>query len=478
MEKAQIGIYGLGVMGSNLALNFEDKGYRVALFNKTLPGSEENRLEDFLQQNGEDKNFIGTYTEKDFLAALDAPRIILLMVKAGEVVDRVLETLTPLLDEGDILIDGGNSHYEDTGRRLKELSAQKLHFVGLGVSGGAEGARNGPSLMPGGSLQARSRVLPLLNRIAAKDSEGRPCCSWIGKEGAGHFVKMVHNGIEYADMQLIAECYDLLKRGLGMDASGIASVFEEWNRGELNSYLLDITIDILGVRDGDGSPLVEKILDTAGQKGTGRWTAKAALDKGAPLPVISSAVHARMFSSLKNFRNKLSGELEGPEPTVDAGGAQLLESLPSALLAARLIVLAEGFYLIQEAGRQRGWEINPEEICRIWQNGCIIRSELLKTAQKVFQTSRGLPHLLADPAFARKLSALQQHLRRVISPAHAYGLPTPAMSNALLQYDMLRTGRLPANLIQAQRDYFGAHGYELVDRPRGTLFHSEWKPKA
>lgn len=473
MGKADIGIYGLGVMGRNLALNFEEHGYTVALFNRTVPGKEEGVVEAFLENKS--GNFIGATSEKEFIAALDQPRKILLMVKAGKAIDGVIWDLLPLLNVGDILIDGGNSHYLDTQRRAGYLGNKGIYFTGMGISGGEEGARYGPSLMPGGFQKAWKEIRPLLENIAAKDPEGKPCCGWIGKSSAGHFVKMVHNGIEYADMQLIAEAYHIMKAGLGMEADKIADRFTGWNQGGLNSYLLEITADILKARDEDGSPLLDKILDSAGQKGTGLWTSVAALECGTPLPVITSSVFTRVLSSLKPLRKKISQKLKGPEPTGPGDTERVLDNLRQAFLACRIIALSEGFFLISEASKEYGWNIKRAEVSRIWQNGCIIRSELLKPVRETFKRQPEIEHLLAGELFAEILQDTHYALRNTISLAVQHGIPCPAMSNALAQYDMLRSEWLPANIIQAQRDYFGAHQYERTDRPRGSFFHTEWK---
>jgi 6-phosphogluconate dehydrogenase len=477
MEKADIGIYGLGVMGRNLALNLVENNFTVSVYNRTVPGEEENVVSSFLKNEGENKDFIGNETPESFISTLKKPRKILLMIKSGEAVDKVLLQLIPYLDAGDIVIDGGNSHFKDTIRRVNELREKELLFVGMGVSGGEEGARSGPSLMPGGAHKAWEKLRPMLESIAAKDPDGNPCCTWIGASGAGHFVKMIHNGIEYADMQLIAECYHLMKAGLDMPAREIADVFEKWNEGPLNSYLLEITSDILKVKAEDGSPLVEKIVDSAGQKGTGLWTSVTALESGIPLPAITSAVYARVFSSFKTLRENLSIELSGPVPEISAHKDLVLDNLEKALLAGRIITLAEGFFLIKQLSEENGWGINQAEVARIWQNGCIIRSELLKPVQEAFLKEPEPEHLLAGRFFKEKLSNKHQALRKTLSIAIEQGIPAPAMSNALAQYDMLRSEWLPANLIQAQRDFFGSHTYERIDKPQGSYFHTDWNQK-
>jgi len=478
MSKADIGIYGLGVMGANLALNFEEKGHTVSLFNRTVPDKEEGVVASFLEEHGSDKSFIGTTGEDELIASLKRPRKILLMVKAGAAVDAVIEKLVPILEAGDIIIDAGNSHYEDTIRRSKELKKHQLHFIGMGVSGGEEGARNGPSLMPGGSPEAWGECRSLLESIAAKDPEGNPCCAWMGNSGAGHFVKMVHNGIEYADMQLIAECYHLMKSGLSMQPEKISAIFEDWNKGRLNSFLLEITSHILKVKDEDGSPLIDKILDAAGQKGTGLWTSVSALESGTPLPVITSAVNARIFSSFKELRSNLSEQLNGPALSKIPDKQAVLKNLKDALLAGRLITLSEGFFLIKQIADEHAWDIVLAEVARIWQNGCIIRSELLKPVRESILHNTGMPHLLAAEKFSELLHRTNHGLRDISSLCIQIGIPCPAISNVLATYDSLRSGWLPANMIQAQRDYFGAHTYERTDRERGTFFHTDWNRKS
>lgn len=475
MDKANIGVYGLGVMGRNLALNLEEKGYTVSLYNRTVPG-EENVVSSFIEKVGKKKNFIGTDSKESFIHSLEQPRKVLLMVKAGDAVDAVINQLMPHLQAGDILIDGGNSHFRDTSRRAKNLQKKGLRFVGMGVSGGEEGARKGPSLMPGGSADAWNELKPILEDIAAADEQGKPCCAWIGPEGAGHFIKMVHNGIEYADMQLIAECYHFMKEVLQMPAHEIGTVFDNWNSGRLNSYLLEITSQILKVADENGKPLVDRILDSAGQKGTGLWTSIAALESGTPLPGITSAVYARVFSSFKSLRKDLSQKLDGPKPEkiTSSESSSPMSDLRDALLAGRIIMLAEGFFFIRQLSDEKDWNINLAEVARIWQNGCIIRSELLKPVRKVLLDGTDISHLLEADTFREMLGKTHAGLRNVVSTCIQNGIPTPGMGNALAQYDMLRSEWMPANLIQAQRDYFGSHTYERVDRPRGNYFHTDW----
>lgn len=476
MGKGNIGVYGLGVMGRNLALNFEEKGYEVSLYNRTVPVKEENVVSTFLEEEGKNKDFIGAKSPEAFLDSLESPRKVLLMVKAGEAVDKVIKQLAPLLSPGDILIDGGNSHFKDTVRRVQELQKEEIGLVGMGVSGGEEGARRGPSLMPGGSQTAWESLKPILQSIAAKDDEGKPCCAWIGGEGSGHFVKMVHNGIEYADMQLIAECYHLMKEVLKMPAREIGAVFKEWNSGQLNSYLLEITGDILKATDEDGEALVNKILDSAGQKGTGLWTSVSALESGTPLPGITSAVFARVFSSFKDLRIDLSEKLNGPasKPISGKEASSQIAAIQKAFTAGRIITLAEGFFFIRQLSGEKHWDIDRAEVARIWQNGCIIRSELLKTVRSALLDDPNLTHMLEAEVFKGILRDTLPELRNMVSKGIQNGIPLPVMSNVLTQYDMLRSGWLPANLIQAQRDYFGSHTYERVDRPRGKYFHTDW----
>lgn len=474
MAKSDIGVFGLGVMGSNLALNMEEHGYRVSVYNRSVPG-EEHVLADFLDEYGEGKKISGFDLIKDFVSSLDKPRKILIMVKAGPPVDAVIEQLLPHLDKEDILIDGGNSHFSDTTRRTEELASKDILYVGMGVSGGEKGARQGPSLMPGGASEAWDTVGPLLTSIAAEAPDGSPCCSWIGADGAGHFVKMVHNGIEYADMQLLSEAYFIMKTGLRMDNDEMSERFRSWNDGPLNGYLTEITADILEARDEDGTPLVEKILDSAGQKGTGKWTAISALEEGVPLPMISESVFARFISSFLSIREKASKKLTGPDIFIQKDRDETMADLEKAVLASRMMVLAEGFFLICNVSTGFEWEIDPGTVAKVWRGGCIIRSALLETIVRAFEDDPELKHLLLAASFADRLAELQIGWRSTVSTAVKHGIPAPAMTSALSQYDALRSERLPANLIQAQRDYFGAHSYERLDKPRGTFFHTDWR---
>lgn len=473
MEQSDIGVYGLGVMGRNLALNLEEKGHTVSIYNR-MDSNEEGMVRAFLEQEGKGKRFTGSYSPRYFVQTIKKPRKILLMVKAGAPVDSVIEELKPHLSEGDIIIDGGNSHYSDTTRRFEDLKADNIHFIGMGVSGGEEGARLGPSLMPGGSEAAWKSVRPLLEFIAARTPDDQPCCAWLGKEGAGHFVKMVHNGIEYGLMQLLAETYHFMTRGLAMDADETGDTFDSWNGDLLSSYLMEITTRIFHVKDDNNNLVLDVILDAAGQKGTGRWTAQTALELGIPLPLITEAVFARALSSFKGLREEVSGEMPVGSTKIETDRKQLLESLRQALLASSMVAYAEGFSLLKAANDEWEWSIPPATVARIWQGGCIIRSSLLGPVAEAYDSRPALPHLLLAPFFKQQIGKLQQGWRSAVALASKYGIPMPAMSAALTYFDALRTKRLPANLIQAQRDYFGAHTYERTDRPRGDFFHTDW----
>lgn len=473
MNKSQLGVYGLGVMGRNLALNFEDKGYRVSLYNRNAPG-EQFVVDEFLAFEGVGKNFKGTSTVESFVESLERPRKILLMVKAGEPVDMVINELTPFLDKDDIIMDGGNSNYGDTNRRVDTLKEKEILFVGMGISGGEEGARYGPSLMPGGNKDAWPHLREMLESISAKAFDGSPCCAWIGNQGAGHFIKMVHNGIEYADMQIISEAYHFMKVILGMKPQKMAETFAEWSDTELDSYLIEITANILKVKDDQGEPLLDKILDSAGQKGTGKWTAVTSLEQGVALPVISQAVYSRFFSSLTDLRRQFANRISSPIFVTNQDRALLLHSLAQALFASRMVAYAEGFFLITKTGKEFNWDIDPASAARIWQGGCIIRSDLLNEIQKAYTEEISLEHLFLSGFYASAFRKLVSGWRKIVSKAVNEGLPLPAMSAALAQYDTLRSEKLPANLIQAQRDYFGAHTYERVDRLKGKFFHTDW----
>jgi 6-phosphogluconate dehydrogenase len=473
-KTADIGIIGLGVMGENLALNMESRGFTVAVFNRTVPGVEVGVAARFLDGRGKGGNFIGPERMEDFVGSLSAPRRILMMVKAGEPVDALIELLIPLLDSGDIIIDGGNSHFSDTMRRTDYLKSKGLLFVGTGVSGGEEGARCGPSIMPGGSPEAWPHVRPIFQAIAARVADGTPCCDWVGNDGAGHFVKMVHNGIEYGDMQLICEAYQIMKELLGMSADEMPQVFNQWNSGDLNSYLIEITADILAFKDVDGLPLVDKILDAAGQKGTGKWTSTTSLDLGTPVTLIGEAVYARCLSALKEMREEASTVLRPCIPVYSGDKELLLRDLEQALYASKIISYAQGVMLMRDAAKEYGWTLNYGDIALLWRGGCIVRSVFLEKIKEAFSLNPQLPNLLLDPFFLQRIEQSQAAWRRVVSSAVLHGVWIPAMSTALCFYDGFRNPRLPANLLQAQRDYFGAHQYERVDRPRGQFFHTDW----
>ncbi len=474
MTKSDIGIYGLGVMGRNLALNINEHEFRTSVFNRKLPG-EETAVEDFLSGDAEATNIQGYDDVEAFIQSLKKPRKILLMVKAGAPVNAIIDQLTPLLNAGDIIIDGGNSNYTDTNHRTKTLATQKIRFVGMGVSGGEKGARHGPSLMPGGDEQAWPELKPILQSISATAPDGSPCCSWMGSEGAGHFVKMVHNGIEYAIMQLVSECYHLMKNVLKMPNHRIGDTFGTWNADLLNSYLLNITADILHANDTDQKAILDSILDKAGQKGTGRWTAITALELGIPAPMITEAVFARTLSSFKDLRKDASRNFD-IDNTIDTPN-EILDTLRDALLGAKIVAFAEGFWLIKAANKEFGWQIPLADVAKVWRGGCIIRSALLNPIAEAYHAKSDLSHLLLAPSLKTVLQSVHKGWRSATSFGLKSGIPLPAMSAALSHFDALRTERLPANLIQAQRDYFGAHQYERTDRPQGEFFHTDWKEK-
>ena len=467
--KADIGLIGLAVMGENLVLNMERNGFTVAVYNRTLE-----KVDKFIQGRGKDKKFIGARSVEDFIAALERPRKVMMLVKAGKPVDDFIELLLPHLEEGDIIIDGGNSHFPDTIRRTRYVESKGLLYIGTGVSGGEEGALMGPSIMPGGSVQAWRHVKEIFQAISAKVEDGTPCCDRVGADGAGHFVKMVHNGIEYGDMQLISEAYNLMKNLLGMSADEMHEVFKEWNEGELDSYLIEITRDILAYRDEDGEPLLEKILDTAGQKGTGKWTGIEALDLGIPLTLIGEAVFARCLSAIKEERVEASRVLSGPVPSYGGDRALFIKDIKSALYASKIVSYAQGYTLMREAAKEYGWELNYGGIALLWRGGCIIRSVFLSKIKDAFEQNPTLPNLLLDPFFKEKVDVAQEGWRKVVATALVNGIPVPAFTTALNYFDGYRSERLPANMLQAQRDYFGAHTYERVDKPRGEFFHTNW----
>ncbi len=468
MKKADIGLVGLAVMGENLVMNMESKGFTVAVYNRTTQ-----KVKHFVEGRAKGKNIIGTYSVEELAGALEKPRKVMLMVKAGQPVDDFIEQLLPHLEEGDIIIDGGNSHYPDTDRRVKYVESKGLLYVGTGVSGGEEGALKGPSIMPGGSPQAWPYVKPIFQAISAQVN-GQPCCDWVGEGGAGHFVKMVHNGIEYGDMQLIAEAYLLMRDLLGMKPQDMAQVFADWNQGELDSYLIEITADILATQDSDGSPLIDKILDTAGQKGTGKWTAINALDEGVPLTLIAEAVFARALSSNKDLRVKASGLLPGGASAFSGDKDTFLKQIQQALYASKIISYTQGYLLMQAAAQTHGWHLNYGGIALMWRGGCIIRSVFLGKIMEAYTADPDLENLLFAPYFAQAVADSLPAWRATVATAVLSGVALPAMTSALAYYDGLRTQNSGANMIQAQRDYFGAHTYERVDQPRGQFFHTNW----
>jgi 6-phosphogluconate dehydrogenase len=468
-DKADIGLVGLGVMGENLILNMEAKGFTVACFNRTV-----SRVDDFLQGRGRGRNIIGCRSLEDLVQSLARPRKIMCMVKAGQAVDDLLAAVLPLLETGDIFIDGGNSHFSDTTRRVEEAGQRGILFVGAGVSGGEEGALNGPSIMPGGARGAWTHVQPILQKICAFTPDGEPCCEWVGEDGSGHFVKMVHNGIEYADMQLICETYHMMKIGLGLSNEDMRDIFAEWNRGLLDSYLIEITADILGYRDESGDAVLDRVLDAARQKGTGKWTVQAGLDAGQPLTLMAEAVFARSLSALKEERLGAAVLLDGPSPRFDGDAGAMLGDLEQALYASKIMSYAQGFQILRAVAQAEGWNLNYGGIARMWRAGCIIRSAFLDRIRDAFSRTPNLSNLCLDPFFAEALQNAQGGWRRVMAASALHGIPMPAMGSALAYYDGYRSARLPANLLQAQRDYFGAHTYERVDRPRGEFFHTDW----
>lgn len=468
MNKADIGLIGLAVMGENLVLNMESHGFTVAVYNRTVK-----KVTDFVNGRGKDKNIIGVSTIEDLAKSLKSPRKVMLMVKAGKPVDDFIELVIPHLSKGDIIIDGGNSHFPDTIRRTKYLEEKGFLYIGTGVSGGEEGALKGPSIMPGGSPDAWQHVKSIFQSIAAKVENGTPCCDWVGENGAGHFVKMVHNGIEYGDMQLICEAYQIMKDLLGLSYEEMYQVFKEWNEGELDSYLIEITRDILNYKE-NGKPLVDYILDTAGQKGTGKWTVLASLDTGTPLTLIGEAVYARTLSAMKDDRVEASKVLKGPKPKFVGDKKQFVEDLRRALYASKIVSYAQGYVLMRYAAKEYGWNLNNGGIALMWRGGCIIRSVFLGKIKEAFDRNPNLTNLLLDPFFREKIESSQEGWRRVVSSSVNNGIWIPAFSTALNYFDGYRNDRLPANLLQAQRDYFGAHTYERIDKPRGEFFHTNW----
>jgi 6-phosphogluconate dehydrogenase len=466
-----LGLIGLAVMGQNLVLNMNDHGFRVAVFNRTT-----SKVDEFLAHAAKGTAVVGAHSVEELCGLLQKPRRVMLMVKAGAVVDHTIEQLLPHLERGDILIDGGNSLYSDSDRRTRDLAARGILFIGTGVSGGEEGARHGPSIMPGGNREAWPHVRQILQSIAAPALDGTPCCEWVGADGAGHYVKMVHNGIEYGDMQLIGEAYQLLKDGIGLGAPELARVFADWNTGELDSFLIEITASIFAKQDEDGKPLIDKILDTAGQKGTGKWTAISALDLGMPVTLIGESVFARCLSALKDERERAAAILKGPAALDPAALSrdEFIEDVRRALYCAKFISYAQGFMLLRAQEHERGWNLDLGRIALLWSGGCIIRSVFLGDIKRAYDKNPQLDNLLIDDFFASVLNKYQQGWRRTLGRAIEAGIPTPALATALAFYDGYRTARLPANLLQAQRDFFGAHSYERIDEPRGRFFHTDW----
>ena len=467
--KADIALIGLAVMGQNLVLNMNDHGFTVVVYNRTV-----SKVDDFLNKEAKGTNVLGAHSIQEMVAQLKRPRRVMMLVKAGSAVDEFIDQLIPYLEPGDIIIDGGNSLYDDTTRRTKHLESKGLLFIGTGVSGGEEGARRGPSIMPGGSPAAWPHVKDIFQKIAAKVEDGSPCCDWVGENGAGHYVKMVHNGIEYGDMQVICEAYQLMRDGLGMTADEMHHVFADWNKGDLDSFLVEITANILAKKDDDGQPLVDKILDTAGQKGTGKWTVISSQDLGIPITLMAEAVYSRCVSALKDERVIASKKLRGPKPKISTDRAKFVEDIRRALYASKIISYAQGYMLMRAAAKEYNWNLNYGGIALMWRGGCIIRSRFLGMIKEAFDKSPKLTNLLLDKFFRKAIKDCQRSWRNVVATAAKKGIPTPAFATALNFYDAYRTERLPANLLQAQRDYFGAHTYERLDKPRGQFFHTNW----
>ena len=467
--KADIGLIGLAVMGENLVMNMESKGFTVAVYNRTTA-----KVKDFVEGRAKGKNIIGAYSIEELVANLKKPRRVMMMVKAGAAVDALIDTLIPHLEKGDIIIDGGNSHFPDTIRRTQYVESKGLLYIGTGVSGGEEGALKGPSMMPGGSPAAWPHVRDVFQAICAKVEDGSPCCDWVGENGAGHFVKMVHNGIEYGDMQLICEAYQFMRDALQMTPDEMHEVFKVWNESELDSYLIEITRDILAYKDEDGKPIVDKILDTAGQKGTGKWTGIAALDEGVPLTLIGEAVFARCLSAMKDERVAAAKVFPKTIPAFEGDRAAIIEDIRKALYASKIISYAQGYTLMRTAAKTYGWNLNYGGIALMWRGGCIIRSVFLGKIKEAYDKNPQLQNLLLDPYFADTIRGLVPAWRNVVATAVKSGIPMPAFSSALAYFDGYTTEKLPANLLQAQRDYFGAHTYERLDAPRGEFFHTNW----
>lgn len=472
--QGDIGLIGLAVMGQNLVLNMNDHGYTVVVYNRTT-----SKVDEFLAREAKGTNVLGAHSIEELIAKLKRPRRIMMLVKAGKPVDDFIEQLIPHLEAGDIIIDGGNSLFEDTNRRVAYVESKGLYYIGTGVSGGEEGARHGPSIMPGGSPEAWPHVKDIFQAVSAKVEGGAPCCDWVGEGGAGHYVKMVHNGIEYGDMQLICEAYNLLKNGLGLTEQEMHEVFAEWNKGDLDSYLIEITANILAKKDDDGSPLVSKILDTAGQKGTGKWTVINSMDLGIPITLMAEAVYARCVSALKDERVRASRKLKGPKAAIPAAAKAdkrqaLIEEIRAALYASKIISYAQGYMLMRSAAKEYHWNLNWGGIALMWRGGCIIRSRFLGKIKDAFDKNPKLTNLLLDDYFRGEIKKCQKGWRNVVAIAAKRGIPVPAFSTALAFYDSYRSAVLPANLLQAQRDYFGAHTYERIDKPRDEYFHTNW----
>ncbi len=469
MGKADIGLIGLAVMGENLVMNMESKGFTVAVFNRTT-----SKVDKFVEGRAKGKNIIGTHSLEELVDNLAKPRKVMMMVKAGAAVDSMIDTLLPLLDDGDIIIDGGNSNYGDTIRRTAYVEAAGKLYIGTGVSGGEEGALNGPSLMPGGSPAAWEAVKPIFQKICAHVESGEPCCDWVGENGAGHFVKMVHNGIEYGDMELICECYQMMRYLLGLSDDEMSEIFKAWNKTELDSYLIEITGDILAYKDEDGSALVEKILDTAGQKGTGKWTGISALEEGVPLTLIGEAVFARCLSAMKDDRVEAAKAYPREIPAFQGNKEEFIEQMRKALFASKIISYAQGYTLMRTAAKTYNWNLNYGGIALMWRGGCIIRSTFLGKIKEAYDNNPELSNLLLDPFFKETIKNCVESWRQVVATATLAGIPIPALSSALSYFDGYTSEKLPANLLQAQRDYFGAHTYERLDTPRGEFFHTNW----
>jgi 6-phosphogluconate dehydrogenase len=471
-KRADIGVVGLAVMGENLILNMESRGFTVACYNRTI-----NKVDAFIQGRALGKNIIGCHSIEELIGTLTRPRKVMCMIRAGSAVDAFIASITPCLEAGDILIDGGNSHFQDTIRRVEEAERKGLQYVGAGISGGEEGALLGPSIMPGGSAAAWEAIRPIFQKICAYTDDGKPCCDWVGESGSGHFVKMVHNGIEYGDMQLICEVYQILKDGLCLSNEEMQKVFAGWNQGPLNSYLIEITADILGYKDEQGEAVIDKILDMAGQKGTGTWTIASALDLGQPLTLIGEAVFARYLSALKDERVAASRLLTGPHVGFIGNRTAMIADLGEALYASKIVSYAQGFQIMRAMAVERGWRLDYGGIAQLWRGGCIIRSVFLEKIREAFAADFDFSNLLLAPFFQQAVEKAQPGWRRAVAAALQWGVPIPAISAALAYYDGYRAARLPANLLQAQRDYFGAHTYERIDRPRGEFFHTRWKDR-